>query len=58
MNKVKIDFPERFQANAFIMWFERDEFDLFQAFYGSKMPDEPQPKEIESDIEKLYITIE
>lgn len=58
MNKIKIDFPERYQANAFMMWFERTGFELFQKFYAEKMPDERQPHEIECDDDSLYIIIE
>lgn len=64
MNRVIMDFPERFQSNAFCMWFEKEGFEFFQKFYGGKMPTEPQPSTIDVEyderegISKHFITIE
>lgn len=45
MNKILIDFPERFQANAFAMWMEADGegFKAFCAYYAAICPEERQP---------------
>ena len=58
MNKIKIDLPELLQANAFIVWFEKEGFELFQKFYSEKMPDEIQPEEMFTEYDNFYITIE
>lgn len=52
MNKVLIDFPERFQANAFGMWMEEKGFDLFAMWYAGIQPKERQPKSVEVEYDE------
>ena len=52
MNNVKINFPERYQANAFCVWLESQGYELYQKYYADKLPEERQPHNIDIEYDE------